>query len=60
MCVVYDATVDVLDVYFSAGTRITSREIAPGWLPMSIRKETSFPMKYWTPATAIPRKTWRR
>lgn len=30
MRIVYDARVDVLDIYLSEGARLTSREIAPG------------------------------
>lgn len=29
MRIVYDASMDVLDIYLSGGTRITSREIVP-------------------------------
>lgn len=30
MRIVYDARVDVLDIYLSSGARLTSRELAPG------------------------------
>lgn len=30
MRIVYDVSVDVLDIYLSEGARLTSREIAPG------------------------------